>query len=295
MQIAFVSTRRGVSDLFLLGTGGEGPSGERPAEWIPLVPCHTFFEGCFEAGRPRFLTGTRQFVFHSRVPQEDGSGKTFDIFRATLLAGQGQVNRNLTAGSPWDQMEGTWSPDGRRIAYLSTEQDLNRIWVMDSDGRRPEPLTSGKTFKDQQPAWSPNGDWIAVTSQQQGSNAWEIWLVDPDDGENRRPVTRNGMVNWAPAWSPDGKRLVYARGAEEVEDICIINWNGAGERCLTTPWKENYPTWSPDGDWIAFDRYLDATFRTEIFVMRADFTEQTRLTFNKADDWGAVWVSEKWR
>jgi TolB protein len=166
---------------------------------------------------------------------------------------------------------------------------------MDADGLVHELLTLGQTFKDQQPAWSPDGDWIAVTSQQEGSNAWEIWLVDPDDGENRRPVTRNGMVNSAPAWSPDGKWLVYARGPEEVEDICIINRNGAGERCLTTPWKENYPTWSPDGDWIAFDRYLDATFRTEIFVMQADFAQEIRLTYNKADDWGPVWVSEKWR
>jgi TolB protein len=261
-----------------------------------LVPCHTFFEGCFEAGRPQFWTETHQFVFHSPVPQNDGAIKPFDIFRATLLADQAQVDKNLTERSPWDQMWGTWSPDGRRIAYLSTVGDLNRIWIMDSEGRDPpEALTSGKVFKDEQPAWSPDGKWIAVVSQQQGSDAWEIWLVDPNDGENRRPVTKNGMVNSAPAWSPDGRRLVYARGFEEAEDICIINRNGTGERCLPTPWNENYPTWSPEGDWIAFDRYLDATNRTEIFVMRADFAKEVRLTYNESDDWGPVWVSEKWK
>lgn len=292
LQIVFVSTRQGGSNLFLMGSSGEGPSVERPAEWIPLVPCHTFFEGCFEAGQPQFRTGTRQFVFHSRVPQKEVTVRPNDIFRATLGVDEAVVEKNLTE-APWDQMEGTWSPDGRRIAYLSTEEDLNRIWIMDSDGRNPEPLTSGEIYKDEQPAWSPSGDWIAITSQRLGSDAWEIWLVDPNDGENRRPVTKNGMVNRAPAWSPDGRRLVYARGPEEVEDICIINRNGTGEQCLPTPWKEDYPSWSPHGGWIAFDRYVDATFRTEVFVMRDDLTEPVRLTYNEADDWGPVWVSQR--
>ncbi|HSR34716.1 MAG TPA: pentapeptide repeat-containing protein [Anaerolineae bacterium] len=292
LQIVFVSTRQGGSNLFLMGSSGEGPSVERPAEWIPLVPCHVFFEGCFEAGQPQFRTGTRQFVFHSRVPKKDVAVRPNDIFRATLGVDEAVVEKNLTE-APWDQMEGTWSPDGRRIAYLSTEEDLNRIWIMDSDGRNPEPLTSGEIYKDEQPAWSPSGDWIAITSQRLGSDAWEIWLVDPNDGENRRPVTKNGMVNRAPAWSPDGRRLVYARGPGEVEDICIINRNGTGEQCLPTPWKEDYPSWSPHGGWIAFDRYVDATFRTEVFVMRDDLTEPVRLTYNEADDWGPVWVSQR--
>jgi uncharacterized protein YjbI with pentapeptide repeats/Tol biopolymer transport system component len=291
LKIAFVSTRRGGSNLFLLGASGEGAARERPAEWIPLGPCFTFFDGCFEAGQPAFRPRSRQFVFHAPVPQKDGTIKPNDIFRATLLADQAVVEKNLTERYLWDQMEGSWSPDGRSIAYLSTMGDRNRIWIMDAEGQTHEPLTSGEMFKDEQPAWSPNGEWIAITSQRIGSDAWEIWLVDPRDGENRRPVTRNAMVNQAPSWSPDGKRLVYARGKEEAEDICIINWDGTGERCQRTPWKENYPSWSPDGEWIAFDRYLDATYRTEIYVMRADLSEEYRLTYNEADDWGPVWVS----
>ena len=290
LQIAFVSTRRGGSNLFLLGASGEGAAGERPAQWIPLGPCFTLIDGCFEAGRPGFKPRSRQFVFHAPVPQEDGTIKPNDIFRATLLADQAVVEKNLTE-YPWDQMQGTWSPDGRRIAYLSTVGDRNSIWIMDAEGEIPEALTSGETFKDEQPAWSPTGEWIAVVSQRIGSKPWEIWLVDPGDGENRRQVTRNAMVNQAPSWSPDGKRLVYARGFEEAEDICIINWDGTGERCARTPWKENYPSWSPDGEWIAFDRYLDGTYRTEIYLMRADLSEEYyRLTYNEADDWGPVWV-----
>jgi TolB protein len=167
---------------------------------------------------------------------------------------------------------------------------------LDANGqvRKHEPLTTGQAYKDEQPAWSPTGEWIAVASQSLGAdtNPWEIWLIDPDNGQNRRQVTKNGMRSSAARWSPDGERLVFALGHEEAEDICIVNKDGTGPVCHRTPWKEDLPSWSPDGNWIAFDRFVDDKDRTEVFIMRPDFTDERRLTYNSADDWGPMWVPQ---
>ena len=161
---------------------------------------------------------------------------------------------------------------------------------MDANGSNQTPLTSGLDYKNERPAWSPAGEWIAVSSQPLFSSAWELFLINSNDGSRRRQITDTGGVNRGPTWSPDGKRLAFARGEESPEDICIINWDGSGEQCRQTPWPEDHPSWSLDGNWIAFDRYVDADFRLEIFIVREDFSEEHRVTFNKFDDWGPVWV-----
>ena len=299
-QIAFVSTRRGGSDLFVVGVNGEGEGGERPARYIRLESCDEPAKSC-EAGRPRFSPDGELFLFHAEVPRPDRPEELInDIFRVRLLASnRARVEANLTQeyrGLPylWDQMEGTWSPDGDKIAFLSTYEDLNRIWLMDVNGQNKSPLTSGRDYKDEQPVWSPTGDWIAIASQKIGNDAnpWEIWLIDPETGERQVQVTANKGFSRSHWWSPDGTQLVFARGQEEAEDICIINWDGTGQVCRRTLEKEDLPTWSPDGNWIAFHRIVGDTYRTEIFVMRSDFTDERRLTYNTADDWGPMWMPQ---
>jgi hypothetical protein len=297
LQIAFVSSRRGGSDLFLVSANGEGEGGERPARWIPLRPCDKFFTGCFQAGSPDFAPGGERFVFHAQVPQSGTRVQSFDLFLTELRADEAFVQQNLTLTEEkgyWARgAQGTWSPTGDQIAYLTTIEDRNRIRIMNDDGRAKRDLTSGLDYKDEQPAWSPEpGEWIAVSAQPEGSDAWEIFAISSSDGNRRVQITESGKLNRAPAWSPDGQQLAFSRGQKQPEDICVINLDGTRERCYKTRWTEDMPAWSPDGNWIVFHRYVDNTYRTEIFLMRADFGKEYRLTYNKADDWGAVWVPE---
>jgi TolB protein len=94
--------------------------------------------------------------------------------------------------------------------------------------------------------------------------------------------------DWSPAWSPDGRRIAFARffDGQPFTDLAIINVDGSGLQRLTTASGE-YPTWSPDGARIAFATARDGNY--EIYVMPADGADQTRLTNNPAYDMSPAW------
>jgi len=81
-------------------------------------------------------------------------------------------------------------------------------------------------------------------------------------------------AGFAPAWSPNGTRLAYECGGQ---DICAINADGTGFAQLTVGWAGNHhPTWSPDGSKIAFAATHGST--TDLYVMAANGSGATRRT-----------------
>jgi len=276
-SIAFVSTRAGGSHIFLVKAEGE-------PQLQPVQITQTTGEVA-TFGRQAYSCRRQQFIFHTKV------GGNFDVFRMDRSGG-GLLN--LTKDQGWDQMRGSWSPDGIRITFLSTIDGKNRIWVMNADGASKQPLTAGLDYKDEQPAWSPDGQWIAFSSQASGQTWWEIFKVRADgQDKDRQQLTRTGGVNRNPAWSPDGRRLAFACGEQEAEDICLIDADGSNMIRLRTSEDEGRPVWSPDGHWIAFDRYVDDRYLTEIFVFDPISLEEHRVTSSEADEWGPEWVPDQ--
>jgi len=97
------------------------------------------------------------------------------------------------------------SPDGKWLAYNSTEQE-EHLFVMRADGSGVRQLTSGNQ-RHRGPRWSPDGQRIAFFSTRSG--AWEIWTTDPEGAEFHQVTSLGGYnVAW-PVWSADGRRLAY--------------------------------------------------------------------------------------
>ena len=196
----------------------------------------------------------------------------------------------------------SWSPDGKRIVFVS-ERDGNReIYVMDADGGNPQSLTNDPN-EDWYPSWSPDGKRIAFMSRRDGhvidgSPTYEIYVMDADGG-NPQNVTNDPNDDRYPSWSPDSGRIVFVSQRPGhfkskfliTYEIYVMAVDGGNQQRLTENRQNDfYPSWSPDGERIAFEADRKGDFENpEIYVMDADGGNQQRLTENRRSDSSPSW------
>ncbi len=123
-----------------------------------------------------------------------------------------------------------------------------------------------------------------------------MYVVD-SDGQNLHSITPGawGMPH-DPDWSPDGGKIVYVN----TGILYTVDGDGKNEQQLTTPQgvdSDDFPAWSPDGRWVAFERTLydlvAGTRNEEIYITKSDGTGQpTRLTNYPGDDTTPSWSLE---
>ena len=166
---------------------------------------------------------------------------------------------------------------------------------MDVDGGNAQNLTNDP-HDDRFPSWSPDGKQIAFTSERDGN--YEIYVMDAD-GRNAQNLTNNPHGDRNPAWSPNGESIAFsARREGHFEnnlditfEIYVMDADGGNEQRLTDNRKNDWePSWSPDGNRIAFasDRKGDLN-NFEIYVMDADGGNQHKLTNHRAWDGDPSW------
>ena len=147
------------------------------------------------------------------------------------------------------------APNGRSIAFTQEDTDFD-VFLIPMDGSPPRPLlvTSRNEFD---PAWSPRDRQYAYVSDRTGNQ--QIWLRSRD-GQWERPLVTDAdfgdssLSFGALAFSPDGQRLAYQRQDADGHYHVYISQIGGGRPARASGGVEyqNAPTWSPDGNWIAF-------------------------------------------
>jgi len=177
-----------------------------------------------------------------------------------VSAGGGKVSR-LTTGRGFSEAP-AWSPDGRRIAFISGY----RVVVTGRDGRSRRVVLRGETAFDP-PSWSPDGRKLAFTALTRPEGPAGI-VVAAADGATFTPVAETGWgtadAQRGPVWSPDGRKLAFCLQGPETGlkggvrasgelNLVVSSADGGRRTTLTSaPGSELDPRWSPDGKWILY-------------------------------------------
>jgi Tol biopolymer transport system component len=192
------------------------------------------------------------------------SGDAGGVRKLFIRAVGSGEQRQLTTG-PFDDVQPSWSLDGRRILFVRAREPNHRlepgdyfgpyeantadIWSIDPQSHREIKVVENAF----EPSIAPDGRAIAVGASWAGPR--RIWLVDAN-GLNPQQLTSDSseaVNHMLPHWSPDGQAIVYQRMERTKFDISVVS---VGSRKSVNVTSDNYrkinPVWSKDGRWIYF-------------------------------------------
>ena len=230
---------------------------------LPLTPTRTV----------EFETSEGTWISLDLSP--DGRTIVFELLGDlyTMPAAGGAATR-LTSGPAFDSQP-RWSPDGKRIVFLSDRSGAENIWLCDADGKNPKALTKGNNNLYASPEWTPDGNYI-VASRTSGvlGSVYELWLYHKDGGSGTAMLRVQAGPNQPPpmntlgaAFGKDPRYIWVARHRGGFGyDLQYPLWQLAiYDRQLGRTFTQTdlygsamRPVLSPDGTWLVYATRYDA-------------------------------------
>lgn len=202
------------------------------------------------------------------------------------------TSERIVITHPSDDFSPIWSPDGKRMAFLSNRDGNVELYVASADGSNPMRLTNTKV-DESSPTWSPDGRRLAYLSPD-NKNKPHIFIVDLSALLPQR-LTFGTIAEVDPAWSPNGSWIAYV-GLDEKNDsggIFIRNPDGVNRITLTRA-PDSLPVWSPDSTWIAYVSRQDGN--EEVYIVAIEGYDRVgtpiRLTEHDGRDFAPSWSPE---
>ncbi len=210
---------------------------------------------------------------------------SYDIYVADF---NGKITKQLT-NTPGYDAEGTVSPKGDKIIFTSMRNGDIDLYTMNLDGTNVKQITNTLGY-DGGACFSPDGKkivWRASRPQTEADakeykellaqglvmpTKMELFIANAD-GTDAHQVTHLGKANWAPAFTPDSKRLIFASNHEYERgfpfNLYLVNFDGTGlERISHDGSFDAFPMFSPDGKKLIFssNRNNNGGHDTNVFI-----------------------------
>ena len=149
-----------------------------------------------------------------------------------------------------EEWQPVYSPDGRRIAFVSSRSGSQEIWVANNDGTGAVQLTAFRGPPTGTPRWSPDGRRLILDSRVGGDS--ELFVVE-SDGSNLTRLTTEPSEDVVPSWSRDGRFVYFSSDRGGRQQVWRMPaGGGTAVRVLDTPARA--VTESADGRWLYFWR-----------------------------------------
>jgi Tol biopolymer transport system component len=214
----------------------------------------------------------------------------FDIYIADL---NGKITKQLT-NSPGYDAEATLSPQGDKIVFTSTRSGDLELWTMNIDGTNLKQVTNGLGY-DGGAFFSPDGKKLVFRASRPTAEEdvkeykdllsqglvmpvkMEIYTCNVD-GSDLKQITHLGKANWAPYFTPDGKKIIFSSNHDADKgfffNLFTINIDGTGLEKITSISNFNaFPMFSRDGKKVVFSSNRNTHGKPGIDLFIADWVE----------------------
>jgi Tol biopolymer transport system component len=206
----------------------------------------------------------------------------------------------------------TFSPDGERIAFSRELDGRSDIYLIHRDGSNLTRLTNGGRGQGEgayfDPHFSPDGaHLVCVRGDAFYEEYSDLYLIDLQSGEGRQLT--DSKTDSSPSFSPDGQHIIcvserptlreqssgvdiYRITIDGREQVRLTHTEFEKKRDMAWPPRNLHPCYSPDGNFIAFASSAHGPRgenRFEIYRMRPDGSESTRLTFTQGSSSYPLW------
>ena len=286
VRLAFTSNYEGQDAIYYADF-------RRSGDALELMEWKRVTDSDREEGSPSVSPDGSWIAFNRRTAK----GGHWQIFVRNIDSG---VERQLICQSDngWSP---TWSPDGRSIAFARGSGG-NDIWTINVETGEPKSLKDIFDRDDAYPSWSSDGDTIAFARRNydprrsRASNSRsprEIRILtgvsDATTGIGVALLTKGYEEGdyTSPNWSPEADRIAYSNSltGSEYRHIDVMDRDGNKLQQLTREHYDDDPSWSPDGQWIAFVRGEDGS--RDLYVVSTAGGEPVPLLVHGVYDYGA--------
>ena len=199
-----------------------------------------------------------------------------------MLADSDGANEKILLSSSEPIISPSWSPDGKRVAYVSFETGIAKVFIQEiASGRREAVLSQDTQISS--PSWSPDGKYLSVTLYQDG-NA-EIYILRLRDRTLTR-MTNQFAIDTESSWSPKGNKILFTSGRSGSPQIYELDLRKLNPKAKRVSFEGTYnakASYLPNEEGIIFvHRSSDGLFHIALKYKRENFIRV--LTEAKMDE-----------